>query len=59
MGRKRLPESAKRSKPLRIPLNDAERELVDAAAKTSGYATTARWVRELIVRMAKRATSDR
>jgi len=58
MGRKRLPESEKREKPLRILLRADERRTVDAAARAEGKTTSA-WAREVLLTSARRKAGKR
>jgi uncharacterized protein (DUF1778 family) len=50
MGRKKLPESDRREKPLRIRLNSDERRLIDKAAAGN----TSSWAREVLLSAAKK-----
>ena len=54
MGRRKLPPDEIRQKPLRIRLNEEERSLVDKAAEIKDCSGTSAWVRQEILRLARR-----
>jgi uncharacterized protein (DUF1778 family) len=49
-----VPPEEIRQKPLRVRLNDEERSLVDKAAEIKGCSSTSAWVRQGILRLARR-----
>lgn len=54
MGRMPLPPDKAREKPLRIRLNAEERRLVEKAAELKGHRSPSAWVRQELLRLARR-----
>ena len=54
MGRKKLSAAEARQKPLRIRLNERERQLVDRASKADGFHSTSAWARLTLVNSAQK-----
>ena len=59
MGRKPLPESERRAKPLRIRLTDSEREQIDKAAEQAGHSGSSGWARSLLLEAAQKQLAIR
>lgn len=55
MGRKRLPDDVARRKPLPVRLSPEEQELIRQAAIAEKYPDVSKWVRECLLKRAKRA----
>lgn len=55
MGRKKLPDEMARRKPLPVRLSPTEQELIKQAAIAEGYPDISKWVRDCLLRNAKRA----